>query len=404
MPTTSVDHAAPSRSTPSPTRAEARLRLGQANVGSWVVLAVVVAVWQPLAPVETLSAELGRWAAVVGAMVAFQLAFDIVGGHILPVRYGRRPDRPLRWVLSWARGVGVHGGAFFVIGVLAMAVGRLAGPWAAVGALAVTGSLLVGLQGTLTAWTLGGLTAPRPRLRSALQAAGLDPERARVARTTERSCAGGWVGPRGMETLIVPQRQLDTLDSSDLHLVLLRRRLALSSGARAQGVVAALAFNITGLGLVTALLPGAGFGSAGALLVTAAGTTLWGFLGLLTLPTLSRSAVHALDCATARVAEAEEPERGRARLAALIRRLDVDQEDEPQRTPLVETIFHPVPTPVRRGERLRAVPTGAPLPAFVPWRVARMALYTSWASLSPLSRSVHCNIGRPELWALLPGD
>jgi hypothetical protein len=43
-------------------------------------------------------------------------------------------------------------------------------------------------------------------------------------------------------------------------------------------------------------------------------------------------------------------------------------------------------------------------PALVPWGVARLALFTSWAPLSPLSRAVHCNIGHPELWALLPVD
>lgn len=404
MSTIPVDHAAASTAAQSRTWAGDRLRLGQTNVGTWVVLALVLAAWQPFAPLDTFGAEAGRWATIVGVLVAIQLGFDLVGGYVLPVRYARRAADPVGWGRAWLGGTVMHGGAFFAIGVLAMAVGQLAGPWAAVGALAVVGSLLVGLQGRLTAWTLGGLSTPDAPLRDALNAAGLEPERVRVAQTAERSYAGGWVGPRGMETLIVAQRWVDTLGPAELHLALVRRRLGLSSGARAQGVVAALAFNVVGLGLVTALLPGAGFGSAGALLVTAAGTTLWGFLGLLTLPTVSRNAVYALDRAAATTIDGEDPSNGRTRMATLVRRLDVDQEDELQRSPAIETVYHPVPTPLNRAARLAAERSEDRQPRVVPWRVARMALFTSWASLSPLSRAVHCNIGRPELWALLPGD
>jgi hypothetical protein len=33
-----------------------------------------------------------------------------------------------------------------------------------------------------------------------------------------------------------------------------------------------------------------------------------------------------------------------------------------------------------------------------------MMLYLSWAGIGGLSRAVHCNVGRPPLWVLLPGD
>lgn len=404
MSSTSVHPAAAAHSTSRRTRAEARLLLGQCNVGTWVVLALVMATWQPFASLNSLGDEVERWGVVVGVMAAIQLGFDIVGGYILPVRYGRRTADPIPWAGSWIRGLALHAGAMFVIGVLAMAIGRLAGSWAAVAALALVGCGLVGIQRQLSAWTVAGLAAPGAQLRTALGAAGIAPERVFVARTAERSYVGGWVGPRGMERLIVAQHQVDTLDSALLQAVLVRRRLALSSGARAKGVIAALTFNVVGLCIVTALLPGAGFDSAAALLVTASGTTLWGFLGLLTLPTVSRRAVHALDRATAAVMDQEVPGAGSDLVANLVQRLDADQEDELQRTVVVETIFHPVPTPTRRVAHLSEHPMHGRAPAEGCWRVARMALFTSWASLSPLSRAVHCNIGRPELWALLPGD
>jgi hypothetical protein len=36
--------------------------------------------------------------------------------------------------------------------------------------------------------------------------------------------------------------------------------------------------------------------------------------------------------------------------------------------------------------------------------LARHALWLGWGTLSPISRAVHCNVGRPALWAMLPGD
>jgi hypothetical protein len=58
-----------------------------------------------------------------------------------------------------------------------------------------------------------------------------------------------------------------------------------------------------------------------------------------------------------------------------------------------------VPTPSQRVVRLTDPETAAP-----PYRITRMALFLGWAQLSWLSRAVHCNIGRSDLWVLMPGD
>jgi hypothetical protein len=63
-------------------------------------------------------------------------------------------------------------------------------------------------------------------------------------------------------------------------------------------------------------------------------------------------------------------------------------------------VFHPVPCVRRRvaelSLRLRSI-RGY-------WNVARLTLFLSWPCGGFLSRAVHCNIGRPELWVLLPTD
>jgi hypothetical protein len=77
--------------------------------------------------------------------------------------------------------------------------------------------------------------------------------------------------------------------------------------------------------------------------------------------------------------------------------LDRLQDDEPQRTALIETNFHPVPSVEnRRSESSSGFP--------IAWHAARMTLYVSWACMGLLVRAVHCNVGRPELWVMLPTD
>ena len=117
------------------------------------------------------------------------------------------------------------------------------------------------------------------------------------------------------------------------------------------------------------------------------------FAGLLLLPTFSRHAVLAVDQLAKANATPEE-------ITQLATAVDELAEGEPSRSPRVESVFHPIPCVERRAESLttRRRLNG---PA---WHVARMALFCAWAFGGPLSRSVHCNIGRPELWVFLPAD
>jgi hypothetical protein len=81
-----------------------------------------------------------------------------------------------------------------------------------------------------------------------------------------------------------------------------------------------------------------------------------------------------------------------------IEMLDDLQDRERQRSSLVEMIFHPVPSVESRlrGPRAAGV-TGS-------WDAARSAVYLSASGLGLLGRAVHCNCGRPSLWAFLPID
>ena len=122
--------------------------------------------------------------------------------------------------------------------------------------------------------------------------------------------------------------------------------------------------------------------------------TLWSFVGLLVLPSPSQRGVFEGDAFAANQGVSG------ATLEMLIRELDRNQDDEPVRSDGIERIFHPIPSVERRlafigNPKQRSI--GA-------WHGARTALYLSWAGIGFLSRAVHCNCGRPDVWVFLPSD
>ena len=123
------------------------------------------------------------------------------------------------------------------------------------------------------------------------------------------------------------------------------------------------------------------------------GFLLLSFVGLLLLPALNRQSVFALDHrVAAHVSQIE--------LHEAIREIDALTEQDPTRSASAESIFQPIPCPERR---LLSLAKEDPQHV-IAWNVARTVVYLSWAFGGPLARAVHCNVGRPELWAMLPSD
>jgi hypothetical protein len=154
----------------------------------------------------------------------------------------------------------------------------------------------------------------------------------------------------------------------------------------------AVAFTLVGL-MAAALLAGPDrLGTAAGTIALSLWFTLWSFLGLLTLPTLSRRGVAEVD---ERLLSEGFP---RETVETTARRLDDLQDAERDRPAVVETIFHPVPS---LEHRLRGPHTHGRRGY---WDAARTSVYLSLAGLGLLGRAVHCNCGRPALWVFLPTD
>ena len=378
------------------TYARRRLWLGITGVGSTVLLATAGILFDlphrliPSIADQTFGNALAAIALTWMAHAVLLAPLDIIGGLII-VR-----ERPaiLRWIASWLRAITVQWLWFALAAALLLRTGQQFGITAALIVFLLLQLTLLSRQG-LIAWMAGGvhMEALSPALSAASTAAGINPNTVREIDADDPSFVGAWSGADA-KRLWVPQHWVTGLTSDQLIVALTRRVAVKSLGLRRRGVLMAVAWNSIGFVLATAA-PRADLVTAPGFVSTIAWFTLWSFLGVLVLPSLSRPAVIIADRAAMQSHDV-------AVVAATITQLDQWQDDEAERGPRVEAVFHPVPSRKARLAALHAPDSGAA--SVGAWHATRMMLYLSWAGLGGLSRAVHCNIGRPSVWVMLPGD
>jgi hypothetical protein len=402
----------------APTFARRRLRLGVTGVGTSVVgalllLAVLIArpAWVLELPLVASLVTIAERTAVPAPFSLVPLAVPLVLGlfvlHallLLTVEYRggaivvRSRPTMTAWLIGWLRGVIVQG----VLLSLLVTLAAVATAWSAERGwpvLGLTGGVLFG-SGTLLA--LQGVVArliapirlrtPDAPLVALAEAQHVPGDVVRIADVDDEAFVGGWIGVRRPE-LWLPAHWTDAAHRDLLTVQLARRQVQRASGARRRGLVRAATWPALGVLLGLSLLPFAPTSPAFWLALPAV-STLWMFVGVLVLPSFSRPVVYSADAvAAARL--------GRAAVQQALPTLDAWQDDEPERTPGVEFIFHPVPS---RGNRERALARTARRTLGGAHQLTRLSLYASLAGGSLLGRVVHCNIGRPTLWAVYPGD
>jgi hypothetical protein len=351
------------------TYARTKLWLGISNVG-WIVSFSALALLLNL-PASFSPGWLGIGQFVL-LYVLLSLPFDLVGGQWIPRRYSRPPVA----MVVWIRGAVSQALLYLFFGILILESGTRFG---------MAGSIVVFLTLTIV---LILLQAPLASLTGSMKSTrALD---GLYLEARDPSFSGGWTGFPGAEIPVWPSGWRGDLDPELRLAQLTRREGAVNSGSRTRGLALAAIWNLAGFAIALTL---AGTGTAASVVRLSLLFTLWSFLGVLILPTPSRAGVHEADEWALR--QGIQP----VTLARTIDELDRRQDDEPARPASVEAIFHPIPSPSARKEYLRnpAGRRGA-------WHANRSALYLSWAALNLLSRAVHCNSGRPELWVLLPAD
>ena len=372
------------------TYARARLWLGISCVGTMVVVSVLLLLFRVPAHLLAIGrspfgTEVAQLAGVLFAYAFLSSPFDVFGGYILPKEYGRSTIRLTQFLSKWLRGVLLHTAILLLIALVLLNAAKAGGFPMFLGVYITLNLVLLLLQAPL-ANLLGGMTYHR---KSNLEAGRF---KALFTSNPNPYYTGGIAGLPGLERVIAPEWWRTAFSAEQLEAILLRRTGVLRNGSRTRGLLLALLWNTCGACL-SALLSGR--------LETVAGVvtfslwfTLWNFIGLLLLPAPSQKGVFGGDTFALRHGAKKQA------LEAVIAQLDTYQDDEVSRVPGVETYFHPIPSVERRLTLLEASGS-AEIGA---WHGARMAIYLSWAGCSFLSRAVHCNCGRPDVWVFLPCD
>ncbi len=422
--------ASPARTSPpasAPTFARRRLRLGISGVGgsvaaslTWLAL-LLTDVLNPSAwssPFAALPAPARAVAdavllvlAVFTAHAALTVALEYRGGAVV-VR--QRPTASA-WLRAWGRGVLVQAVLLAVLTAMSATAGVLFGVFGVISGVVAGSLLLLAAQGPIAQLVASlRVTELAPEvpaeqvaraekthddvaltdddIAALALAQGIRASAVRVVDARDEAFVGGWIG-LVQPTLWMPRAWARASQRELLSVQFARRHAQFTSGARRRGVLRAALWPALGVALFAPLLPWATTEAAFWLALPAV-STLWMFVGVLLLPSLSRPIVYNADAvAAARL--------GRDTVTHAVRQLDAWQDDEPERTPGVEFIFHPVPS---RGNRERALQRTPRRVHGGAHQLTRLSLYSALASGSLLGRVVHCNIGRPELWVVYPGD
>jgi len=370
----------------------ARLWLGISAVGTIVMLATLGLATSFPARFNahfgpSFSSQILQLLAFVGLYALLQLPFDLFVGYLLPRRFGRQCP-PLRsYLLGLARGTSIHAAMLSIAGVAL----TLAGIYGGIAGTITIGALIIV---TLLAARLTIARLLAPLVIHSSEPTSKHPEQLPVvlAKSDDEAFTGGIVGVLGSRSQLVPERWGEVLGLEGLKLAVRRRAIVVSSGGWRRGRIAAVAFTLVGIGLAAWLAGSNQLGTAQGTVRLSLWFTLWSFAGLLTMPTLSRRGVVAVD------------ELSRAEgwnletITKNANALDRLQDGEPFRQSMVETIFHPIPSVHSRLEG----PTAHGVIGF--WDAARTSIFLSISGLGLLGRAVHCNCGRPSLWAFLPTE
>ncbi len=365
----------------------ARLYLGISAVGTFVVLSAIGLLLDLPGLVQvrvgpSLAEQLPILAGFVAIYALLHLPFDLFGGYLLPLRSGRAHLPASRYLAGLGRGVAVHSALLFLNAVVLMLAGRYGGVASTAAAglvlavLLLRGRLMIASLLAMLKWTVA---APEGHLPVYLAA------------SADEGFTGAIVGVFRPRYHILPAKWNDVLGPEGFAYARYRRALAVKTGNWFRGRAIALLFTPIGL-ILSAWLVGSRLGTASGTIEFSLWFSLWSFVGLLILPTFSRRGVTEVDERARAEGTPDEQIRRNTQL------LDGLQDGEPDRPSFVESIFHPIPSVTNRLEGPRSQG------GIGCWDAARTTVYLSLAGLGLLGRAVHCNCGRPSLWAFLPVD
>jgi len=356
------------------------------TVGLWVLLAIGWLFTLPVMPDSVSQADVSlAVSTLILGYILISMPFDLLGGYVLPKKFGRSDVPLITYLGTWSRGVLVHG--------LILASVAVAMLWSVINIGAFWGPVLIAGIG-MSIQALGQTTLAK--LIAAFNTSKSLYAHERLWACEDPGFTGG-IAMRSGES-ILPQHWRGVFVPEELSLVRKRREQLRDSSARVISRYQGMAFNLMGVALTAWALIAMDItpmtvGPLPYLLSWASVSSLWAFLGLITLPVPSQKGSLYAD----RVWKGEDPQT----IRHIVETLDGLQDEEPTRTKVVQEIFHPIPNVETRMNTLTTEQNNMPQGSY---HLARHTIYFSWSTLSLMSRAVHCNAGRPHLWVFLPTD
>ena len=379
------------------TYGRARLWLGISAVGTLVLTASMVYATnlpqqvfsESLEPTLTAPIYIGGVCLAVAILLA---PFDLMGGFVLPNRFAKTNQSFANWSRRYFRAVGTQIACFTFFGSALLWTSQVFGTlvgWLVIPVFMFAALKIQNHYHESRSKRVGGRIKNLYRATRITERWQIKLPEIVVVEHEDPGFTGGIVGFGHQIKMIIPEAWL-RFSEEHLALVLSRRAIAVQNRSYQRGLLLGFLWNTSGM-IFCSLLPNASLTSLSGITTVFCGFTLWSFLGLLVLPTLSRSASLIID---QQLLERQVPKELILETASS---MDALQDDEPVRPGFIETIFHPIPSVRSRDDSHRRVRWPA-------WNAARSTLFLSWPCLGFLSRAVHCNLGRPELWTMLPID
>ena len=365
---------------------ESRQIFGIISVLIWIIVCAIILF---LDFIDPLIISLNEWPEILStglfAAIYLLLSFpmDLIGGHILPSRYGRSILSIQEWFKGWARAAGIHGLYYWLNSYLLLQIAQWLGLGGAVGWLVIQIILL----GNLKIWIARLLVNFEVKTEN---------DRGRLAiymDHADKGFTGGIAGMPGNEVIIVPMYWKNRFSEKVMTMLLTRRHGAINTQGHGRGFLWALLWN-AGMFALAGWIGGVDAGNLHSLLSTFAWFSLLS-LGCLIgiLPWFSRKAVWEIDRWTYyKGADADV-------LRESIQLTDQLQNTDMKRSDRLRAWLNPLPD---ANSRIAHMQTQKPHKGA--WNTAWQAVYFSWAGINLFARMLPVNLGRPALWVFLPTD
>ncbi len=403
------------------TYARARLWLGISCVGTLVLLSLFGLTFNvPSLVLSTTVVDAGPFLLELLGFFAFAYLilspFELLGGFGFPREFKRIPeDTKMTHFLTRVTRASSIQVLIFLLGTTLLALSFQIGGYLMLAGVTVLLALLgIHIQTKMSRWASGINYQQTDLVDEKLTGEVI------VATSNDQSFTGGITGAPWRPKVVIPKHWFDLLSKDEIDAVIERRLLAVSSRSRFGGVVVSTTFLVVGICLsflLTTTLNGLSPLSPAGIATIVLWNILWGFLGLLTLPTLSRFSSQYVDQLYinqhGRRDHAESATQRQQLLNSAFQKIETLSDDEPMRSQWLETIFHPIPARELRDVNKRSQefdPKKVSMQSSsggwkkYAWHCLRTYLYQSWFVGGLLSRAVHCNVGKPDLWVFLPSD